>query len=178
MKPLPERIGKIDWYAEKLLRHKERYEQVQEECGVPWYVVGVIHAMESGYDFDTYLGNGEPLDVVTTEVPEGRGPFETWEAGAKDALNLQAESEPAVWDVSGIARYLEDYNGMGYAQHHNINSPYLWSFSDQYVSGKYIIDGHWDAYAVSDQCGAMVIIKRLVEMGAVSFEREEASQNV
>ena len=171
----PERIAKIDWYAEKLLRYRECYEQVQQECGVPWFVVGAIHAMESGFDFDTYLGNGEPLNTVTTQVPKGHGPFETWEAGARDALELQAAKEPDTWDIPGVARYLEEYNGEGYYQYHNINSPYLWSFSNHYTSGKYTSDGRFSASCVSTQCGAMVILKRLVEMGAILLEKKEVT---
>jgi lysozyme family protein len=177
MKFLPDLIDKVNWYAQKLLRYRERYEEVESECGVPWFVVGAIHALEAGFDFDTYLGNGDPLDAPSVNVPAGRGPFETWEAGASDALGLEKGNEPTVWDIPGIARYLEEYNGSGYYKYHNINSPYLWSFSDQYQSGKYTSDGNYDANCVSDQCGAMVIIKQLVSMGAVTLG-QEATQNV
>ncbi|HBF35249.1 TPA: hypothetical protein DDW35_11880 [Candidatus Sumerlaeota bacterium] len=170
MQFLPERVDKIAWYAQKLLRYRERYEEVESECGVPWFVIGAIHALEAGFDFDCYLGNGELLGAVTTQVPKGRGPFDTWEDGAKDALELPPvrEHTPAVWNIPGIARYLEEYNGSGYYRYHNINSPYLWSFSNQYQSGKYTSDGCYRASCVSVQCGAMVIIKQLLIDGAIN----------
>ena len=40
-------------------------------------------------------------------------------------------------------------------------SPYLWSFSNHYARGKYVADGHFSATAVSQQCGAALLLKRL-----------------
>ena len=62
---------------------------------------------------------------------------------------------------------LEAYNGWGYRDHHpDVNSPYLWSFSNHYKSGKYVADGTFSATAVSAQCGAAVLLKRLTQLGA------------
>src|SRR5262245_63583168 len=74
--------------ARKLMRHKTQYLAVATRTGVPWFVIAALHNRESDADFGTYLGNGEPLDRVTRLVPKGRGPFETWEEGAIDALTL------------------------------------------------------------------------------------------
>jgi peptidoglycan hydrolase-like protein with peptidoglycan-binding domain len=57
-----------------------------------------------------------------------------------------------------------------------VKSPYLWSFSNHYTKGKYVGDGRWSETAVSQQCGAMVLLKRLQEAGhiRVDFARLEA----
>ncbi|HBF34528.1 TPA: hypothetical protein DDW35_08185 [Candidatus Sumerlaeota bacterium] len=161
----PECMDTINGYVKKLLRFKERYEAVEEKTGVPWYVIGVIHGMEAGFDFAGYLGNGDPWNKTSTHEPEGRGPFDSWEEGAVDALTMPQirDAEPTEWNISGIAYYLESYNGWGYADQ-NINSAYLWSFSQHYTSGKYIADRVWSDTAISDQCGAMVQLKRLLEL--------------
>jgi hypothetical protein len=49
-----------------------------------------------------------------------------------------------------------------------VKSPYLWSFSNQYTQGKYIADGTWSDTAVSRQCGAAVVIKRLEQRGEIN----------
>ena len=91
-------------------------------------MIAAIHRRESDCDFDTYLGNGEPLDEVTTLVPAGRGPFDTWEEGAIDALTYDGLTEVTDWRLEKMLFHLEKYNGLGY---HNktppLPSPYLWA---------------------------------------------------
>src|SRR5258705_10572295 len=59
---------------------------------IPWWFIGVTHYREAGFDksgnprWDTCLGNGQALNRKTTIVPKGRGPFNSWEEGAVDAL--------------------------------------------------------------------------------------------
>jgi lysozyme family protein len=48
-------------------------------------------------------------------------------------------------------------------------SPYLWSGSQHYTSGKFVADGTFDPDAVSKQSGAAVILRRMVDQGAVSL---------
>jgi hypothetical protein len=64
---------------------------------------------------------------------------------------------------------LEQYNGWGYRQyHHDVPSPYLWSFSSHYTKGKYVADGHFDANAVSQQCGGAVLLRRMTDRGLLN----------
>jgi hypothetical protein len=53
--------------------------------------------------------------------------------------------------------------------HSHVLSPYLWSFSNQYSSGKYVADGRWSDTAVSKQAGAAVLLRRMAEKGAIKF---------
>src|SRR5439155_371250 len=133
-------------------------------------VVAVIHSMEAGGDFTRHLHNGDPLTARTTHVPAGRPrtgkpPF-TWEASAIDALTYQGFGNWKDWSVPGTLYKLEGYNGFGYRDHHpQVLSPYLWSFSNHYARGKYVADGRFSQTAVSQQCGAAVLLKRLQEGG-------------
>jgi lysozyme family protein len=139
---------------------------------VPWYVIAVIHNMECGLDFTEHLHNGDPLTRRTINDPPGRPktgqpPF-AWEVSALDALQYDGLTTWQDWSVAGICYKLEGYNGWGYRAH-KINTPYLWSFSNLYVSGKYIADGVWSDSAVSRQCGAAVILRRLSEHGSIDL---------
>ena len=55
---------------------------------------------------------------------------------------------------------LEAYNGFGYRRSGRA-SPYLWSFSNLFTSGKFVADGRFDQKAKSQQCGAAVMLKLL-----------------
>lgn len=159
----------IDRMAARVLSGKERYRTIEAQTRVPWYVVGVIHAMESGCKFDCHLHNGDPLSAKTKLVPRGRplggsAPF-TWEQSACDALLMKGYDKLPDWTVERICWALERYNGWGYRRFHkDVLSPYLWSGSNHYTRGKYVADGKWSATAISAQPGAMPLLKRMSEL--------------
>jgi lysozyme family protein/peptidoglycan hydrolase-like protein with peptidoglycan-binding domain len=163
-----ERIELVDQLVDRVVKNRKRYEAAARPAGVPWHVVGVIHLLESSGNFGTHLHNGDPLSARTVRVPAGRpatgrAPF-TWEQSAADALVQQGLNAWRDWSVPGTLYVLERYNGFGYRPR-GINSPYLWSFSNQYTKGKYVADGKFSASAVSEQCGAAVLLSRMVERG-------------
>lgn len=155
--------------ARKIIAARERYEAIEAATGVPWFVVGTIHAMECGLRFDRHLHNGDPLTKRTVQVPAGRpakgkAPF-TFEASACDALMLKRLDAVPRWDIPRIAYELERYNGWGYRLYHpEVASPYLWSGTTHYTRGKYVADSQWSATAVSSQSGAMALLKRIAEL--------------
>lgn len=153
----------VQWYVNKVNEGKARYMSVSEESGVPWQVIGAIHLLEGSGSFSGVLHNGERIlgtGKKTRLVPKGRGPFDTWEEAAIDALKIK--SQPKKWTIENTLYYLEKYNGTGYLRDpKKPNSPYLWSFSNHYVKGKYISDGRYSSTAVSKQCGAALILKGL-----------------
>lgn len=159
----------IEATASKILAKKTRYRAVEKETNVPWYVVGVIHAMESGCNFATHLHNGDSLSKRTWQVPAGRPragspPFQ-WKDSACDALLMKDLNKITEWSIERICYELERYNGWGYRNYHPATlSPYLWSGTNHYSRGKYVADGKWSSTAVSGQSGAMAILKRLMEM--------------
>jgi lysozyme family protein/peptidoglycan hydrolase-like protein with peptidoglycan-binding domain len=166
----PARKAVVDRIARGLAANRARYEKVGKAVGIPWYVVAVIHSMEAGGDFTRHLHNGDALTARTTHVPAGRPrtgkpPF-SWEESATDALEYQGFGKWTDWSVPGTLYKLEGYNGFGYRDHHpNVLSPYLWSFSNHYTRGKYVADGRFSATAISQQCGAAVLLRRLQEGG-------------
>jgi lysozyme family protein len=168
MQVLPQHQAGIDRDAQKIFANKARYEGVAQQTGVPWFVIGLVDQMEAGAGCKAHLHNGDPLDGRTIHVPAGRPPAPleppfTWEQSALDALHYEKFDQVKDWSLSGVASALERYNGMGY---HNkgVPSPYLWSFSNQYHSGKFVADHVFDPNAVSEQAGAMTILKALLAL--------------
>ncbi len=163
-----DRLAKIDATARKILAAKTAYDVVQRQIGVPWYVVGIIHAMEAGLDFASHLHNGDPLTARTVQEPKGRpaagAPPYKWEESAVDALRHDGLDKIRDWTIERIAHALEGYNGWRTRRIQGMSTPYLWSFSCHYSRGKYIRDNVWDPDAVSAQPGAMVLLRRLMDL--------------
>jgi lysozyme family protein len=151
--------------ADRLLFNKPRYEAVSKALAskgytIPWEFIAVTHQRESSGNFNTYLGNGQPLNKKTTIVPKGRGPFTSWEEGAIDAL-VNAPPYAAKntdWTIGGTLAKLEECNGLGYAAK-GVPSPYLWAGTNQYVKGKYVRDGVYNADHVDTQLGCAGLLK-------------------
>lgn len=166
------RFDDVDLIVDQILENEARYQTVADEAGAPWYFVASVHNLESSQRFDRHLHNGDRLTARTIHVPAGRPrqgepPF-TWEESAQDALTLQKINKVKEWNLARTLYELEKYNGWGYRLYHpHVKSPYLWSFSDHYTSGKYVADGTWSDTAVSRQCGAAVILRRLEERGEI-----------
>jgi lysozyme family protein len=169
------KLAAADGVAVKIGAGRDRYQAVATRLGIPWYAIGLIHAMECGLDFGTHLHNGDPLTTRTQRVPAGRpaqgNPPFTWEASAEDALTFTGFAAGKDWSVAGLLYKLEAYNGWGYrSKHPKTLTPYLWSFSNHYAKGKYVADGKWSDTAVSGQVGAAVLLKRLAARGLVVLD--------
>jgi lysozyme family protein/peptidoglycan hydrolase-like protein with peptidoglycan-binding domain len=166
------RAATVDAVVDRIVQSKARYAKAGRPAGVPWQVVGIIHMLESGGNFQAHLHNGDPLTARTVRVPAGRPasgkpPF-TWEGSAADALALQGLDGWKDWSPPGSLYVFERYNGFGYRSR-GVPSPYLWSFSNHYSKGKFVADGRFSATAVSEQCGAAVLLHRLVERELVKL---------
>ena len=159
-----DRLSGIKAQCGKILTHRSQYEKVFNATGVPWYVVACIHSLEGGLNFSTHLHNGDPLIARTVHVPAGRprtgvAPF-AWYESAIDALGGMGSHRHEKWSLGYSLDFLEKYNGVGYRKR-GLPSPYLWSYTDQYVRGKYVADGKFDEHAVSKQAGCVAIMKVL-----------------
>ena len=170
----PERGDEVESLVKQLLNNQPRYEKVAEALGIPWSFIAVIHNMESSQSFHKHLHNGDPLTARTVQQPPGRpkngSPPFTWEQSAADALQLKRLGADTDWSLAGTLYQLERYNGFGYRLYHpHVLSPYLWGFSNHYSSGKYVADGTWSDSAVTKQCGAAVLLRRMAERGLVEF---------
>lgn len=160
----PEHAGEVAWHRKKLLQYRPRYEAVAAKTGVPWWFIGVVHALEASFNFNGHLHNGDPLSARTVNVPRKRpavwNPPNDWESSAVDALTFKSFNGLEDWSLAACLHRWERYNGFGYYSR-NINSPYLWSFSNHYTKGKFVADHKYDPQAVSRQCGAAVMLKAL-----------------
>ena len=101
-----ERVDEIDrYYVNRLTdeQGRRRYERVGDALGIPWWFVGVIHGLESAFEFSCHLHNGDPLTDKTVRAPRGRPasgepPFE-WEESAEDALCLKRLQGQRDWSI-------------------------------------------------------------------------------
>lgn len=153
---------------------RSRYQAVSVRSGVPWAVVAVIHERECSQDWAGSLAQGDPWRQVSVHVPAGRGPFSSWEEAAVDALVHCAPyaARNTDWSIGGTLTKLEEYNGLGYAARHQ-PSPYIWSGTDQYKSGKYVRDGVYDPNAVDNQPGCAGLLLSMMALDpSIRFDKK------
>jgi lysozyme family protein len=162
--------------VERIKANQDQYKKVMQRTGVPWPIVGIIHSLEADCNLKLHLHNGNPLTARTRDEPSGRPPTGAppfdWVDSAVDALTMPNHFLDTVrsWPVERIAYELEKYNGFGYRlQNTGVNTPYLWSFTNQYTKGKFIADHVFNPNKKSDQAGAMALLKVLMDAG-ISIE--------
>lgn len=148
--------------ADRIVANKAVYDKISKTTGVPWWFIGIVHYRESNLDMKTNIAQGDPWNKKSTHVPAGRGPFNSFEDAAVDALTKCSPyaAKNTDWSVGGSLTMLEKYNGLGYANK-GLPSPYVWAGTDQYVKGKYVADGVYDPNAVDRQLGCAGILKFL-----------------
>lgn len=164
--------------AKKLVSLRPTYDEVSAATNVPWHFIGLIHSLEPNpaFNMKAHIHNGDPLSARTVQVPSGRpkegSPPFSWAESAVDALTMHGLQNVGKdgWSIERISFELERYNGFGYRRNHpSVKSPYLWSCTNHYTSGKYIGDHRFSATEVSAQIGGMAILKQLVADGVVTL---------
>lgn len=161
----PKKEDQLDLLVARILKNKEKYQEVQQVTNVPWYVLGAIHYREASLNFTRHLHNGDRLTARTIHVPAGRPvkgkpPF-TWVESAIDAIKLKSWDKVTDWSIENTLSLIEAYNGLGYKKR-GLPSPYLWAWSNNYSKGKYVADGKFDPNFVDQQCGAAILLKSLM----------------
>lgn len=168
----PERSTEVHRICDRIVKHAARYRDVADRVGAPWFLVGVIHSLESSLSFATHLHNGDALTDYTVHVPRGRplmgSPPFRWEDSAIDALVMQRWDRWRDWSLTGCCYRIEAYNGFGYRKR-GVRSPYLWAGSHHEQPGRYVADGVWDASAISKQIGAAVLMHTMESRGEVRW---------
>ncbi len=169
------RLEEIEMIVKKIEVNMASYNMIEAATDVPWFVVAVLHNMESGLNFNAHMHNGDPLNARTVQVPKGRPiegipPF-TFTESAIDAMKHKKFHTHTSWLIPEILYRIELYNGFGYRKH-KIFSPYLWSGSNHYTKGKYVADGAFSPTAVSKQIGAIVLLRRMAEKGLIQFQSD------
>lgn len=178
-----DRIAAFDATAKRLCASdaKARYQGVTIRLQaiklfVPWWFTAIVSEREYGGPprWDRQLGQGDHLDRVSVNDPAGRGPFRPhggdvtpgYDAWTRCALDALVDCAPHAakwedWSPGGTMTIFEEYNGLGYANM-GVPSAYVWSGTDQYVSGKYIADHVYRASAVDVQEGCAPILARMM----------------
>jgi lysozyme family protein len=152
---------------------KLRYQEVESDTGVPWYVVGALHYREASLNFMGHLHNGDPLLMRTVHVPANRppppwppngivDPKQLWRISAKDALHGLA-AMTSKWTLQRTCYAFEAYNGFG-CRDHGIKSPYLWNYTNWYSGGGFPRDHYFDPKYQSKQAGLVAILVELTKV--------------
>lgn len=175
----PADAGAITKAAQRILKHKAAYVDVQNKTGVPWFLIAALHYRESANSFKKHLHEGSPLTGRTKWVPKGRPlvgepPF-TWLESALDALRMKGLHKIKDWSIERILYEAERYNGFGYRMNKRPLSPYLWRGTNHYTRGKYVRDHVYDPKHIDQQLGVVALIKKLDELDG-SFDLEHATE--
>lgn len=140
--------------------------------GIPWWFIAFLHYRESNLDFSKHLHNGDPLSARTVREPPGRPavgkpPFNFYDS-AIDALRLKRFDEVIDWSIPHALFLAEKYNGFGYYST-GINSPYVWSGTDLYSSGKFYEDHKFSPNVVDKQLGLAGVLKIARSIGELDL---------
>lgn len=142
--------------AHKLEKIKDYY----QGTSVPWQFLAAIHHREADNNLKTQLLNGEHWDKKTTLVPKGLGPWSSFQEALKFAVTQDGLDQISEWSIERLLYQAEKWNGFGYRRR-GINSPYVWSYTNQYHGGKYVADGKFDPAAWDQQIGVAALFKFL-----------------
>lgn len=157
--------------AERLLRDKTTWLDLQKESTVPAAALMALAEREMSGNLHCYLGNGQRLTMRTTLVPKGRGPFPDtpagFVAGAMDALTLDGLVHVAAmaggWSEARFCYESELWNGFGYRAR-GIPSPYVYGGTTVQRPGKFIRDGVYSSSVMDPQLGTLAIVEELVKL--------------
>ena len=150
-------------FKENWLTNQYRYQAVSSLTNVPAELIAALHWRESTGNFNTYLHQGDPLGQPAVNWPNNIPVFHRWEDAAVHALNMKKGLQDQLQITSDttstptIATYAEAYNGLGY-HYRNLSSPYVYSGTNQYTSGKYVRDGVFSGSTVDSQLGVVPMV--------------------
>jgi lysozyme family protein len=149
--------------------HRAHYDAISRRTSVPAIFIAAAHLRESDAAWDRSLAQGDRLTHRSMNVPAGRipppaqPPF-TFDDAAFDALvTVDHVNAWTDWSIGGLLTKLELWNGAGY-YFRGFPSPYVWSWTDQYRSGKFVSDGHFVPGAVDPQIGVAAFIARAMAL--------------
>lgn len=175
----PDKVAWARREAKKIFDNFPRYKKVTDAIGVPEWFIGLYHYRESSLSFSGVLHNGDKIigkGTKTYRVPKGRGPFNTWEESAIDALSMNGKNynNRTDWSLKAVLPLMERWNGLGYRKKIGDRgvieySPFIVAGSEWHdETSKYVSDGKYDPNAPEKQLGVFTILKMLEkEFGVV-----------
>lgn len=140
------------------LKNKALYDRLSEKTGVPSALIAAIHFRESGCDFTKSIRDGSSL-------PQGK----TFEEDAITVLTEQKKSydncsddhDRLSYDRISMLTFAERWNGLAYKNHGRV-SPYVYSGTNLYTTGKYISDNVYKSTEVDAQAGVYILLKGML----------------
>lgn len=141
---------------------------------VPPQALFVIHLRESDCNFRCSPAQGDSLQRRSIHVPRGRIPDKeppyTFEVSAYDSWFVVDRLDLKDWKhLQTALQAISDFNGSGYDRM-GVPTPYLWSGTSVYKSGKYVADGRFSSTAVDQQLGCAAVLKWMQAKGIkISF---------
>lgn len=173
-----EKTEQLKNICSQIRAHANQYKYVEKLTGVPWKFLAAIHYRESSLNFNGCLHNGEPWNQITTKVPKGRGPFNSWEESAVDAIQLEGLNKIQLSTVPLMLAAAEKFNGLGYRKTGEL-SPYVWAGTNHHdETGKYVGDGKYSATAIEKQLGVAAILKYLSLTEETALPNENPLQSI
>lgn len=160
-------------------KNKDLYNEAGFAADVPNIVVAAIHYRESSGDFKTYLSQGDPLGTRTyangdsnngKSLPDDTPNtivFSDWKDAAIFALKHEFRAKQASGitynekSIKDMLTFCEYFNGLGY-QKRNLLSPYNYSCTSCYKSGKFTSDGNFDEDVIDKQLGVLVMLRAII----------------
>ena len=139
-----EAAGRAQTQVDGILLHRDKYEQVEKNTGVPWFLVGVIHWLVSGQSFQLTL-NSRAL------APSGN--FD-WVKSASDLFIARGWNSIArnKWTVHRTLDLIERFTSLTFRDAGE-NSPLLWGGTGHYAG------------TANKQIGAVPLLRELARRG-------------
>jgi lysozyme family protein len=144
---------------------QQNYAQCVAVTGVPQLWAMASFERESSSDYACSPAQGDRWDRISTHVPRGLGPYQSWAQSAIAAYRIDRLDKVghADWTWARACYEGELFNGFG-PRMHGRHTGYLWAWSNVYNGGKYVSDGVWDAEAWDQQCGMVPLMVTLLRL--------------
>lgn len=154
----PEQEYSVNKFVENWENNHERYETIEAATGVPAELVAAIHWREASGNFNRCLHDGTKIGEPIQSPMDNGKVFWSFEDSAIAVLSKKYDGSSIIeGDYDTYFDFAERYNGLGYRNGGRV-SPYVWAGTDNYVSGKYVADGHFDPNYVDKQPGVAVLL--------------------
>lgn len=152
----------VEKFIENWQENSWRYQTIEEATGIPAELAAAIHWREASGNFDRCLQDGTKVgSPIQSPVDKGKV-FNSFEESAISVFSDPYFSSDNIvkGDYETYLNFAERYNGYGY-KNNGLVSPYVYAGTDQYVSGKFVADGSYDASHVDTQPGVAVLLEAI-----------------
>ncbi len=171
----PKHAREVDQLVDRIVANKKRYKKAGNARGVPWHLVGVIHMLEGSGKFHTHLHKGDPLTARTANIPAGRPKtgMPPVHVGGKRRRCARARRPEPLDELVGAGNALRARAVQRLRLpeiRHRHSQPLPLELLEPPHAGRFIKDRVFSPTTVSRQCGAAVLLKRMVERNLTKIQ--------